>query len=169
MWEQSAIRVALSSAGKLLSHFTDRLRKRGIESDRRRASQHKQELASVKRAEAERSEARALCDVAIRALHAAAQDEKRLKWNIYDRVDQDDWVSEKDGELYGDKRKLYKAIEKKEAIAEQAYQEALQPARAALTALSPYLQKNIVLSFSPSSYELEQALDEVKQCREQGG
>ncbi|MBK3583145.1 hypothetical protein JHN49_05230 [Streptomyces sp. MBT57] len=166
MWEQSAIRVALSSAGRFLSLFTERLRKRGIEKDRLLASQHKQDQASAKRAEAERSEARALCDAAIRALHAAAQEEKRLKWNVHDTVDEEEWVSEKDGKLYGDQGKLAKAIEKKSAIAEQAYQEALQPSRAALTDLSPYLQKNVVLSASPSGYELEQALAEVRQCRE---
>ncbi|MFD4668041.1 hypothetical protein [Streptomyces halstedii] len=90
-----------------------------------------------------------------------------MKWNIHDTVDEEEWVSEKDGKLYWDQSKLAKAIEKKSAIAEQAYQEALQPSRAALTDLSPYLQKNVVLSASPSGYELEQALAEVRQCREQ--
>ncbi|GAB3107403.1 hypothetical protein GCM10027160_04040 [Streptomyces calidiresistens] len=167
MWEQFVVKVASSGVGRFFSLFAKRIEKRSLEEDQRRAREHRQELATAKRVEAERLEVRTFCDAAIRALYAAVNEEKRLKWNIYDSIDDSVFTWEENGTRYTDPALYVKAIEIKEARVERAYQKALKPARTALTDLSPYMKGNIVLSSSPSSYELEKAIEAVKQCREQ--
>ncbi|MGW6535391.1 hypothetical protein ACWGBV_03660 [Streptomyces sp. NPDC055051] len=158
MLEWVPFRGLFTWINKVTGIGAERLKKRGLEKDRRRKDTYNRKRAQEDRLQVEaeqeiarREEIVTLCNDAIKALYAACEKHEE---HVGAQVIVDELFALQDPTK----------IPEMDRQRRSAYYEAIQPAREALRELSPYL--TITLGRTPSDLDLKRGIEKIQKYRD---